>query len=438
MAKRHRRAQPNEATNRVARRGPRSRHARRPGGCPPRPRKRPQRRWRTWRSQRPESCRRCVTAAIMTARSGLISSYPTGGSQPALGSARAARHRPAGPAGPHRRKAGPMSRATSVTQDGQQRRHDYRPRGTVKGTSLFATLRRTVTEFSEDNLTDWAAALTYYGLLAMFPALIALVSIVGLVGDPTSTTQHDHRRSSPRSAPARPRRHSRVRSSRSPATSSAAGRRCLRRPRASRCGRPRATSARSCAPSNVIYETPEGRPFWKLRPLQLLVTLVMIVLLALVALALVSPARSSTRSPSRSASARPPSTVWDIAKWPVLLRGRDHDVRGAVLRRAQRQAAGVQMGDARRAVRRGRLARRVGRVRVLRGQLRLLRQDLRHPRRRRRRCSCGCGSPTLALLLGMELNAERERSRELEAGVPGAERELQLDARSAPKRQKTT
>jgi membrane protein len=43
-----------------------------------------------------------------------------------------------------------------------------------------------------------------------------------------------------------------------------------------------------------------------------------------------------------------------------------------------------------------------------------------------------------ALLLGMELNAERERSRELEAGVPGAERELQLDARSAPKEQKTS
>jgi membrane protein len=43
-----------------------------------------------------------------------------------------------------------------------------------------------------------------------------------------------------------------------------------------------------------------------------------------------------------------------------------------------------------------------------------------------------------ALLLGMELNAERERSRELEAGIPGAHRELQLDARSAPKRQRTT
>jgi membrane protein len=43
-----------------------------------------------------------------------------------------------------------------------------------------------------------------------------------------------------------------------------------------------------------------------------------------------------------------------------------------------------------------------------------------------------------ALLLGMELNAERERSRELRAGIPGADRELQLDARSAPKRQNTT
>jgi membrane protein len=44
----------------------------------------------------------------------------------------------------------------------------------------------------------------------------------------------------------------------------------------------------------------------------------------------------------------------------------------------------------------------------------------------------------VALLLGMELNSERERARELEAGVRGADRELQLDARSAPKRQQTT
>jgi membrane protein len=44
----------------------------------------------------------------------------------------------------------------------------------------------------------------------------------------------------------------------------------------------------------------------------------------------------------------------------------------------------------------------------------------------------------VALLLGLELNAELERNRELRAGVPRAEKEIQLDARDEPKRQKTT
>ena len=55
------------------------------------------------------------------------------------------------------------------------------------GGSWRDVLRRTVREFREDNLTDWAAALTYYGILAIFPMLIVLVSILGLVG--TSATQ---------------------------------------------------------------------------------------------------------------------------------------------------------------------------------------------------------------------------------------------------------
>src|SRR4051812_18998891 len=51
----------------------------------------------------------------------------------------------------------------------------------------WPVLKRTVKEFREDNLTDWAAALTYYSVLAVFPALIVLVSILGLVGE--SATQ---------------------------------------------------------------------------------------------------------------------------------------------------------------------------------------------------------------------------------------------------------
>src|ERR687893_746456 len=57
----------------------------------------------------------------------------------------------------------------------------------LKGGSWMGILKRTVTEFSDDNLTDWAAALTYYGVLSIFPALIALVSILGLIGE--SATQ---------------------------------------------------------------------------------------------------------------------------------------------------------------------------------------------------------------------------------------------------------
>ncbi len=53
--------------------------------------------------------------------------------------------------------------------------------------SWMGVLKRSVKEFQEDNLTDWAAALTYYAVLAIFPALIVLVSVLGLIGE--SATQ---------------------------------------------------------------------------------------------------------------------------------------------------------------------------------------------------------------------------------------------------------
>src|SRR5215208_5836637 len=55
----------------------------------------------------------------------------------------------------------------------------------IKRRGWGSVLKRTFTEFRDDNLTDWAAALTYYGVLALFPALIALVSVVGLLGQST-------------------------------------------------------------------------------------------------------------------------------------------------------------------------------------------------------------------------------------------------------------
>jgi membrane protein len=72
-----------------------------------------------------------------------------------------------------------------------QKRSGRRPEGPAharKGSAL-QTIKRTLSEFSEDNLTDSAAALTYYAILSIFPALLALVAIVGLVGDPRTVTK---------------------------------------------------------------------------------------------------------------------------------------------------------------------------------------------------------------------------------------------------------
>src|SRR3954463_15244782 len=58
----------------------------------------------------------------------------------------------------------------------------------VPARGWVATLKRTAKEFQEDNLTDWAAALTYYAVLALFPAMLVLVALLGLVGQYPQTT----------------------------------------------------------------------------------------------------------------------------------------------------------------------------------------------------------------------------------------------------------
>jgi membrane protein len=189
--------------------------------------------------------------------------------------------------------------------------------------------------------------------------------------------------------------------------------------------------------SNVIYETPEGRPIWKLRPLQILVTLVMIILVALVAVALV------LTGPIVDAVAKPLGvggtavSVWNIAKWPVLivivlvifavlyyaspnvkLRGFKWVTPGSVFALVVWVIASAAFAFY--VANFGSYDKTYG---TLGGLVVML---------------LWMWITNVALLLGAELNAERERSLELKAGVPGAEREIQLEPRSEPKQQKTT
>lgn len=327
-----------------------------------------------------------------------------------------------------------MSGESSV-ESSRQHRRDYRPEGADRGTSLFATLKRTVSEFSEDNLSDWAAALTYYGLLAMFPALIALVGLIGLVGDPKSTTSTVTQivtKIGPSSA---------AQTFAGPIESITA-----HKATAGLVGLAGIAVALWSASSyvgafmrasNVIYETPEGRPFWKLRPLQVLITLVMLVLIILVALALVLTGPIVTAVAGPLGIGGSAVSIWNIAKWPVLLIA--VTVMFSVLFYA---APNVKLAGFR-WVTPGAL---FGLVIWIIASAAFALYVANFGSYDKTYGALGgvviflvwIWLTNTALLLGMEFNAERERSRELEAGVPGAHRELQLDARTAPKRQQTT
>ena len=189
-------------------------------------------------------------------------------------------------------------------------------KGHTPETSTMATLKRTLREFSEDHGTDWAAALTYYGIQALFPALLALVSIVGLFGDPQTTTKallDIVQDVSPGNAET-------FRGPIESVTSNkgASGLFAI-------VGIVLALNAASgyigafMRASNQQYEVDEGRPFYKLRPLQILVTAIMVILLALALVAVVVSGPLADAVGSAIGVGDTAVTIWSIAKWPVLL-----------------------------------------------------------------------------------------------------------------------
>jgi membrane protein len=70
---------------------------------------------------------------------------------------------------------------------------------------------------------------------------------------------------------------------------------------------------------NRMYEIREGRPFWKLRPVMLVVTLVALVLAALVAVALVVSGPAATAIGDAIGIGSTGLLIWNILKWPVIL-----------------------------------------------------------------------------------------------------------------------
>jgi membrane protein len=290
-----------------------------------------------------------------------------------------------------------------------------------------------MTEFSEDNLTDSAAALTYYAVLSIFPALLAMISIVGLVFDPNTIIKvlTDVVSSiGPASA---------VDTFKGPieglTKSSGTAGIMLIVGIASALWTASGYVGAFMRASNVIYEVEEGRSFFKLRPLQMLVTLALVVLLALVLVSLVLTGPIAGAVGSAVGLSDAAVTAWNIAKWPVLflvvifmiallyyaspnakLGGLKTIFPGAALAIVVWLVASALFAFY--VANFGSYNKTYG---ALGGVIIFL---------------VWLWLTNVAILLGAELNAERERSKQLKENVPGAERELQLEERSEPKDKK--
>jgi membrane protein len=329
-----------------------------------------------------------------------------------------------------------MTSAADSAEDGRKR-SGRRPEGPAharKG-SLFQTLKRTLTEFSEDNLTDWAAALTYYGVLSMFPALIALVSIVGLVFDPQEiirTLTDIVGQLGPATA---------IDTFRGPieqvaSSQSTAGIALIFGVVVALWSGSGYVGAFMRA-SNVIYEVEEGRPIWKLRPLQMVVTLIMILLLAIAAISVIVTGPLASAVGSAVGLGDTAVTVWNIAKWPVLV-----VLVALMIALLYYSSPNAKLGGFKRVLPGALFAVVIWAIASALFALYV--------------ANFGSYNKTygtlggvvgflvwlwitnVAILLGAELNAERERTRQLAEGVPEAERELQLEERSEPKESKRT
>jgi membrane protein len=176
-------------------------------------------------------------------------------------------------------------------------------------------LKRTVKEFKDDNLTDWAAALTYYGILSIFPALLVLMSILGLIG--TSATQPllDNL-ADVAPGPAQEIVTSAIQNLQK--SQGAAGVLFI----VGLAGAIWAASGYVAAftrASNAIYDVDEGRPIWKTLPLRVVLTVALLVLLAVCAVGVVVTGGLASKVGELLGVGDTVVTAWDIAKWPVLI-----------------------------------------------------------------------------------------------------------------------
>jgi YihY family inner membrane protein len=181
--------------------------------------------------------------------------------------------------------------------------------------SWKAVLKGTLKEFKKDELADRAAALTYYSILALFPALLALVSLLGVVGRSATQAVLDNIQ---KLAPG-------------------AAQDVLRNAVQQMQGRGGVGSVMAIVglvlavwsasgyvaafirSANAVYDIPEGRPVWKVLPVRVGVTVVLMVMAVISALIVVFTGGLARQAGTALGVGDAGLTAWSIAKWPVLV-----------------------------------------------------------------------------------------------------------------------
>jgi len=179
----------------------------------------------------------------------------------------------------------------------------------------WGVVKRVFTESREDNLTDWAAALTYYSVLSIFPALLVIVSLIGLAGkSATHTLVTNIGALAPGSV-------------KQTLTSTISGLQDARSLSGVLAIVGLAAALWSASgyigafmrASNAIYDIPEGRPIWKKLPLRVGITILTLVLLTSSVIGVVLTGGVAESAGKIIGVGGMAVTIWGIAKWPVLL-----------------------------------------------------------------------------------------------------------------------
>jgi membrane protein len=175
--------------------------------------------------------------------------------------------------------------------------------------------RKTLREFTDDQCLDLAAALTYYAVLSLFPALLALVSLLGLFGqqgktDELVTVLSDMGAGSVADT---------IRAPLDQLTQNQSAGFALIIGLVGALWSASGYVGAFGRAMNRIYEIREGRPFWKLRPLMIVITLAAVILAGLVAIGLVVSGPVTRAIGDAIGLGDTAVTVWNVVKWPVLL-----------------------------------------------------------------------------------------------------------------------